>query len=106
MIIESPNDQSQSDQIVRDTLRAILSSPHFARSKRYPAFLQYVVTSTLEGKVATLSERLLAAEIFGRTLDYDSGTDSVVRVAAGDVRKRLAQYFNDHPEAPVRIDLP
>src|SRR5579862_9806087 len=93
-------------QAVRDTLRSILDSPYFSKSKRYPAFLEYVVVSTLEGNDAALKESVLAAEVFGRSLDYDSASDSVVRVAAGEVRKRLAQYYNEHPEATVRIDLP
>ena len=93
-------------QTVRETLHSILESPHFCRSKRYPAFLEYVVINTLEGNHGTLKERFLGAEIFNRPCTYDPGTDPIVRVAAGEVRKRLAQYFADHPDAPVRIDLP
>jgi hypothetical protein len=106
MKIGQPKIDSIQEQIVRDALRAILESPQFSKSKRYPAFLEYVVKSTLEGDDGALKERVLAAEVFGRSLDYDSATDSVVRVAAGEVRRRLAQYYNENPEAPVRIDLP
>ena len=98
--------ESDQKQVVRDTLRSILDSRHFSKSKRYPAFLEYVVTTTLEGNDDELKESLLAAKVFSRSFDYDSANDSVVRVAAGEVRKRLAQYFNEHPEASVRIDLP
>lgn len=104
------SDQSKlepdQEKAVRDTLRSILDSPHFSKSKRYPAFLKYVVAATLEGNDDELKESVLAAEVFSRSFDYDSANDSVVRVAAGEVRKRLAQYFNEHPDASVRIDLP
>ena len=94
------------EQVVRNTLRSILDSTHFSKSTRYPAFLERVVLGTLEGQGTALKERALAIDVFGRSIDYDPSNDSVVRVAAGEVRKRLAQYFNEHPEAPVRIDLP
>jgi len=103
---EQSKSESDQEQAVRDTLRSILDSPHFSKSKRYPAFLEYVVTTTLEGKDDSLKESVLAAKVFSRSFDYDSANDSVVRVAAGEVRKRLAQYFNEHPDASVRIDLP
>jgi len=106
MYSEPSKTGSEQEQAVRDTLRSILDSPHFSKSKRYPAFLEYVVISTLEGNDAVLKESVLATEVFSRSFDYDSANDSVVRVAAGEVRKRLAQYFNEHPEASVRIDLP
>ena len=104
--LEDSKPKLDQEQIVRDTLRSILDSPHFSKSKRYPAFLEYVVINTLEDNDAALKERVLATEVFSRSGDYDSASDSVVRVAAGEVRKRLAQYYNEHPEAPVRIDLP
>jgi len=106
MHTKGSNIEGSQAEIIRDTLRCILGSPQFSKSKRYPAFLEYVVLGTLEGNDYALKERVLATEVFGRSANYDSSTDTVVRVAAGEVRRRLAQYFSEHPEAPVRIDLP
>lgn len=103
---EQLNADSDHHKAVLDTLRAILDSRHFSKSKRYPAFLEYVVTTALEGREDELKESILAAKVFSRSFGYDSANDSVVRVAAGEVRKRLAQYFNEHPDAAVRIELP
>lgn len=93
-------------QQVLDTLRLVLQSPQFSKSKRYPALLQYIVRHTLSGEYDALRERALAAEVFDRPAGYDSSTDSTVRTIAGEVRKRITAYFSEHTETPVRIDLP
>lgn len=93
-------------QAVRDTLVFILESPYFSKSKRYPALLEFLVLSTLDGTSGALKERTVGIEVFGRSHTYDPSTDPVVRVATGEVRKRLALYFSEHPEALVRIELP
>lgn len=56
-------------------------------------FLRFIVEQTLLGHTEGLKERLIGIEVFGRTPDYDMSTDSIVRVAAGEIRKRLAQYY-------------
>lgn len=92
---------------VMDQLERMLASPLFRQSKRYAPFLQHVVRKTIEGKEDSLKERTLGVEVFGRAPDYDSNNDPVVRVTAGEVRKRIAQYYHDpahHNE--LCIDLP
>jgi TolB-like protein len=51
---------------------------------------------------------MIGAEMFGRPVSYDTGSDSVVRVRASEVRKKLAQYYSESSqEKPeVRIELP
>ena len=94
-------------EIVLTELDAILGSYHFRGSKRYPAFLQYVVNVALEGRAADLKERTLGVEVFGRDPQYDTNTDPVVRISAGEVRKRIAQYYHENKEtSQVRIELP
>jgi len=93
-------------QLVRETLRSMIESPQFSKSKRYPALLEYIVDHTLSGETEALKERILATEVFGRSPSYDSSADAIVRTMAGEVRRRMAAYFSEHPEAHVRIDLP
>jgi hypothetical protein len=93
---------------VRRQLDAILASPTFHGSKRCQKFLEHVCTKSLSGEESTLKERTVAIEVFGRLPESDLGEDTIVRVGAREVRKRLAQYYVS-PEgvaAPVRIDLP
>ncbi len=94
------------DAILRE-LEAVLASPHFCNSKRYPTLLQYIVENTLAGKLDSLKERTLGVEVFDRPPMYDTNTDTVVRYTAGEVRKRLLLYYSEHASiSGIRISLP
>ena len=92
---------------VREQLQRLLSHPLFANSKRYPALLAYTVEQTLLGNAAELKERSIGIEVFGRTPTYDANADPVVRITAGEVRKRLGLYYYDSSHAgELVIELP
>jgi len=92
---------------VLEELQAILSSGAFASSKRGQQFLQYIVEESLAGRGHLLKERSIGVELFSRSPSYDTGNDSVVRVAAGDVRQRLKEYQeHEGTSRTVLIDLP
>jgi hypothetical protein len=56
---------------------------------------------------ALLKERCLGIEVFGRDPGYDTDQDTVVRAAANEVRKRIAQYYHElGHESEIHIDLP
>lgn len=92
---------------VNQQLDRILNSSVFRSSKRYPALLRYIVEQTLDGRGELLKERILGIEVFGRSPDYDTNSDHVVRTAAGEVRKRLAQYYmGEGGDDDIRIEVP
>jgi TolB-like protein len=92
---------------VRNHLQEVLSSEAFKGGKRAQEFLQIIVEHALAGRLDSLRERMLGAEMFGRAIDYDTGNDSVVRVKASEVRRRLAEYYRKLQTPPaVRIELP
>jgi len=76
-------------------LDAILASATFSGSKRCHDFLECIVKHALAGHYDELNERFLGVELFGRKVDFDTGADSIVRVRASDVRRRLAQYYSE-----------
>lgn len=93
--------------LVRDHLRDVLASSGFAGSKRAQEFLQLIVEHALAGRLDNLRERMIGAEMFGRPIGYDTANDAVVRVKATEVRKKLAQYYQELSKPPVvRIELP
>ncbi len=93
--------------LIRLHLKQVLASHAFAGSKRTQDFLELIVTHALEGEFDRLRERMIGAEMFGRPVSYDTGSDSVVRVKATDVRKKLAQYYAETKEHPaIQIELP
>jgi hypothetical protein len=88
-------------------LDKILLSPQFRSSKRCSAFLRYVVEHADQNHTELLKERSLGVEVFERDPHYDTNQDPVVRSTAGEVRKRLAQYYVESGHtAEVRISLP
>src|SRR5437879_6798464 len=93
--------------LVRDHLKEVVSSRAFAGSKRAQDFLQLIVEHALAGRFDSLRERMIGAEMFGRPIDYDTANDAVVRVKATEVRRKLAQYYQESGKKPaVRIELP
>jgi hypothetical protein len=92
---------------IREQLERLVSHPLFANSKRYPALLGYTVEQTLLGNAGELKERSIAVEVFGRAPTYDANADPVVRITAGEVRKRLTQYYYDPAHrGELVIELP
>src|SRR5271170_1579402 len=88
-------------------LGKILDSLQFRTSKRCSLFLRHVVEHALENHVESLKERSLGVEVFGRDPHYDTNQDPVVRSTAGEVRKRLAQYYLEEGHRDeIRISLP
>jgi hypothetical protein len=97
--------QAERDAI-RKQLERMLANPLFKNSKRYPNLLRYIVEHTLEGSSSELKERNLGVHVFGRELDYDTNADPIVRATAGEIRKRIAQYYHEHGhEDEIRIEL-
>jgi hypothetical protein len=92
---------------IREQLARLLVHPLFANSKRYPALLAYTVEQTLLGNASELKERSIGIEVFGRSPTYDANADPVVRITAGEVRKRLSIYYYDASHAgELVIELP
>src|SRR5690242_18608608 len=78
---------------IRNELERILSSAGFARNERLSRFLRFVVEQQLAGKGGEIKESLIAVEVFGRKPDYNPRQDPVVRIEAGKLRARLAEYY-------------
>ncbi len=113
MILQTEEDlitidgQRFSRSALMEQMERLEESKHFRNSKRYPIFLRFVVEQTLAGKTESLKERTLGVNVFGRPIDYDTNADPIVRVTAGEIRKRIAQYYQEPGHAhELRIDLP
>lgn len=96
-----------SREAVLEELDRVLRSAPFKSSSRSREFLSYVVRHKLDGHDDLLKERTIGSELFHRKADYSTGDDAIVRVHAGDVRKRLEQYYQTLRTPPlVRVELP
>ncbi len=81
--------------------------PSLQPKPSFPSFLRFVIDQTLLGRPELLKERTLGIEIFGRDADYDTASDPIVRVTATEIRKRIAQYYQEPGhETELRLSLP
>jgi hypothetical protein len=98
---------NEERKAVQEQLERLLSNSHFKQSRRFPSFLRFVIDQTLLGQTDLLKERTLGIEIFGREADYDTASDPIVRVTATEIRKRIAQYYQEPGhETELRLSLP
>jgi TolB-like protein/tetratricopeptide (TPR) repeat protein len=96
-----------SPEAVRQQLQAILGSRPFVTATRARRFLTYIVEQTLAGETDGIKELVLGTEVFDRPADFDPKVDTIVRVEAGKLRKRLEEYYADEGAAtPLRIEVP
>lgn len=107
LLEESRNDSTVPESDIRDALARVLDSSAFHGSARCQQFLRFVVERTLDGEAASIKERTIAVEVFGRPVDFEGSEDSIVRVKAGEIRRRLTQYYESAGQLdPVLITLP
>ena len=88
-------------------LERVLGSPHFRGTRRCQTLLRRITEQTVAGHADCLKERSLGMEVFGRPSDYDTSQDPVVRASAAEIRKKLAQYYQETGrDSHTRIELP
>jgi hypothetical protein len=87
-------------------LERLLQDSHFSHSRRFPTFLRFVVRAVLEGRGDSLKERTIGMEVFGKDAEYETTAEPIVRVTAAEIRKRIAQYYQEPGhENELRISL-
>lgn len=91
----------------RELVSRVVSSAGFVRSERLSTLLTYICDMTLKGRDVELNEQRIGHAVFGRSPDYDSSIDGIVRTQASRLRQRLDLYFEQEgAEEPVRIVIP
>lgn len=69
--------------------------------------LRYLAKHALDHPGVPIKEFQIATEVFGRSTDFDPQLDSMVRVQAGRLRSKLAEYYNsDGANDSIAVDLP
>ncbi len=98
---------SMQDDLRWRVAHQVAAGPHFARSPLLSRFLLYVVSETLEGRQATITEHKIGVAVFGRPASYRTDDDNIVRNYARQLRKRLAEHFaGEGKDSPIRIEIP
>lgn len=89
----SLTEESKLWEAERAELQSILQSPLFARSPTLTHLLSYLCEKTFAGETDQIKEYSVALDVFDRRDSFDQDTDSIVRVQANRLRKRLNEYY-------------
>jgi hypothetical protein len=91
----------------RAELDAVISSGILGRTNNLVRLLTFVCEKYFEGETDEIKEYSIAVQALGRPQNFDPQVDTIIRVTAHSVRKRLEEYYRtagaDHP---VQICLP
>ena len=69
--------------------------------------LRYLAEHSLDHPGIALKEYQIATEVLGRPVGFDPQSDSTVRVQAGRLRVKLAEYYaHEGPEDPILVEIP
>ncbi|MEO8127352.1 MAG: malectin domain-containing carbohydrate-binding protein [Bryobacteraceae bacterium] len=94
-------------EMAREELRFLQSSGIFERSGGLWILLEFVCNKYFEGQADQLKEYTIAVEAFGRPPEFDKKRDSIVRVEAHRLRKRLDQFYQvGGANRPMQIVIP
>jgi Tol biopolymer transport system component len=92
---------------VSGELDLILADPLFQNSRRLSEFLRFAVDAVLEGRADQLKEYVIGTEVLKRGDGFNPREDPGVRILAGRLRARLAEYYVGPGQTdPVVISLP
>jgi len=85
----------------------VLSSGVFGRTNNHVRLLTFVCEKYFEGAVDEIKEYSIAVHALGRPESFDPQVDTIVRVTAHALRKRLEDYYRSAgAEHAVQICLP
>jgi hypothetical protein len=69
--------------------------------------LRYLAEHSLDHPGIALKEYQIATEVLGRPVGFDPQSDSTVRVQAGRLRVKLAEYYaHEGPDDPIVVEVP
>ncbi|HTS63928.1 MAG TPA: hypothetical protein VMH28_18020 [Candidatus Acidoferrales bacterium] len=91
----------------RTEVQRILQSPEFRRAPKLQRFLELVCDYHFQNRSAEINEYVIATVAFGKGPDFEPGKDSLVRVQAREVRRRLREYYqNEGKSSRLTMDIP
>lgn len=85
-----------------------LTKSHSLRgSESLRKLLEYLARQAVEHPDAALKEYQIATEVYGRQANFDPQSDSTIRVQAGRLRMKLAEYYAaEGASDPIVVTMP
>ena len=86
-----------------DIVERVCNAPQLRRSGRLRELLVYLCHRAWTDGAQEIREHEIGIEVFDRAPSYDSAQETIVRVQASQLRKRLEQYFAEDGLGEPRI---
>src|SRR3989441_7009174 len=97
---------SEKEQYLAQIER-LVNSPVLHGSESLCKLLRYLAEHELDHPGAHPKEYQIATEVFGRRADFDPQSDSTIRVQAGRLRLKLAEYYSSEgADDPIIVEVP
>ena len=97
---------SEREQCLAE-IEKLVSSQVLHGSESLCKLLRYLAKHALDHPGTPIKEYQIATEVFGRSADFDPQLDSMVRVQAGRLRGKLAEYYGANgAEDAITVELP
>src|SRR5258708_17009348 len=88
-------------------IEKLLGSRTLHGSESLCKLLRYLANHSLDHPGTSPKEYQIATEVFGRQKDFDPHLDSMVRVQAGRLRAKLAEYYaSEGSDDQITVELP
>jgi Malectin domain len=88
-------------------LQAVLKSGILDRASNLRHFLEYIAEQHFAGRTEQIKEYSIAVQALHRQEQFDPQSDTIVRVSAHTLRKKLEQYYAaEGADHPIQIRLP
>src|ERR1700691_4815523 len=85
----------------------IIKSHSLRGSESLCKLLQYLAKQSLEHPNEPVKEYKIATEVYGRPAGFDPQSDSTIRVQAGRLRLKLAEYYaGEGARDPILVKIP
>src|SRR5579864_3096437 len=85
----------------------LIKSHSLHSSESLCKLLRYLAEHSLDHPGIALKEYQIATEVLGRPAGFDPQSDSTVRVQAGRLRVKLAEYYaHDGADDPILVEIP
>ena len=92
---------------IRTQISRISASSGLRNSPRLQEMLSHIVEESLAGRAGHIKGLTIAQAVFSAGEDFDPEANSIVRVEAGRLRRRLAEYYmTAGSDDPIIVDIP
>src|ERR1700758_3402160 len=90
-----------------EQIERLIHSHALRKAESLCKLLRYLAEHALHHPGVPLKEYQIATEVFGRPADFDPQSDSTIRVQAGRLRMKLAEYYSSEGvDDPIVVELP